>query len=628
MRPVDGRSLATMVVLTYCGLASSLFFAFAGYSRFSGLQYHIGYDIRPLDFFILSSSVDPLVWLSSTATTTASALAIAFRQTGRERLVYTLFVLSEAIQLTLFLSGQQSAAFQLSLATGVVLVSLAVVLPRRFRSVTQSEGALLTCAGFLALAVLVESLALLSRVLSTLQESFLEIPSLLQAAIVQTQLSDSPFVTSPALMLIMLFSWVPLLPFLLRRKCAGSEPSTSPRRERIGTEMISSFALLGIAMVVGVFVTISPHLTHRGLLGVDTPYYYGRLASMKTLGDVVYIFGVDWHPLYLALLYFIRMTTGWDNIQVIIAGPGLLAALFALANYLLAKEVTASHLASGIAALFAASWLHTTIGLFAGIYANWLAMVFVVFFLFCLVRTLRDGGKLSVIGAIAFAYMTALSHIWTWAVLIASLWLGSLLLVLDYLHRRETQRDHKAFKRLAAILVVVTLPPLVLSLTLPGFNSFLFSPGNTFYGIAEGMRPDRINQAWFLISFTLTKYVGGLLTYPLAIVLAFAGAIFVVKSSPGISRLLIGWLVVTSIAAIMLDSWYQWRALYVIPFEIFAASAMMGILDTLDRIGNRDRVSTGSSFFLVKCLKGLFVVLIILDSVNYAIMAASNLPPS
>src|SRR3989337_2506318 len=107
MRHVDGRSQATMVALTYCGLASSLLFAFAGYSRFSGLEYHIVYDIRPLGFFILSSSVDPLVWLSSTATTTASSLAIAFRQTGRERLVYTLFVLSEAIQLTLFLSGQQ-----------------------------------------------------------------------------------------------------------------------------------------------------------------------------------------------------------------------------------------------------------------------------------------------------------------------------------------------------------------------------------------------------------------------------------------------------------------------------------------------------------------------------------------
>ena len=628
MRHVDGRSQAMMVALTYCGLASSLLFAFAGYSRFSGLQYHIGYDIRPLGFFILSSSVDPLVWLSSTATTAASGLVIAFRQIGRERLVYILFVLSEAIQLTLFLSGQQFAAFQLSLATGVVLVCLAVVLPKRLRSVTQSEGALLTCAGFLALAVLVESLALFSRVLSTLQESFLEIPSsFLQAVTVQTQLSDSLFVTSPALMLIMLFSWVPLLPFLLRRKCTGFEPSTSSRRERIGTEMISSFALLGIAIVVGVFVTISPYLTRGGFLGIDTPYYYGRLASMKTFGDVAYIFGLDSHPLYLVLLYFIRMTTGWDNIQVIIAGPGLLAALFALANYLLAKEVTASHLASGIAALFAASWLHTTVGLFAGIYANWLAMTFVVFFLFCFVTTLRDGGKLSVIGTIAFAYMTALSHIWTWAVLIASLWMGSLLLVLDHLRKSKTQRDHKPFK-LLAILVVVTSPPLVLSLVLPGFNSFLFSPGDTVYGIIAAMRLDRINQAWFLISFTLTKYVGGLLTYPLAIILAFAGAIFVVKSSPGISRLLIGWLVVTSISALVLDSWYQWRALYVIPFEIFAASAMMGILDTLDRIGKKDRVSTGSSFFLGKCLKGLFVVLMILDSVNYAMMAAANLPAS
>lgn len=489
---------------------------------------------------------------------------------------------------------------------------------------------MLTCAGFLALAVLVESIALLSRILSALQESFLEIPSyFLQAVTVQTQLSDSLFVTSPALMLTMLFSWVPLLPFLLRRRhCTGSKPSTSPGRERISTEMISSFVLLGIAIVVGVFVAVSPYLTHRGLLGVDTPSYYGPLASMKTFGDVAYVFGVDWHPLYLVLLYFIKIITGWDDIQVIIAGPGLLAALFALANYLLAREVTASYLASGIAALFAASWLHTTIGLFAGIYANWLAMVFVVFFLYCLVRTLRDGGKLSVIGAIAFAYVTTLSHVWTWAVLIASFWLGSGLLGLDYLHGRGTQRGHGAFKRLAAILIVVTLPPLVLSLTLPGFNSILFSPGNTVYGIAEGMQLGRINQTWFLISFTLTKYVGGLLTYPLAIVLALAGTFFVVKRSPRTSGLLLGWLIVTSIATVMLDSWYQWRVLYVIPFEVFAAYAVTGILGTLDSIGNRSHIAMGSPVFLVKTLKVLVVALMILDSVNYAMMAAANLPPS
>jgi hypothetical protein len=142
------------------------------------------------------------------------------------------------------------------------------------------------------------------------------------------------------------------------------------------------------------------------------------------------------------------------------------------------------------------------------------------------------------------------------------------------------------------------------------------------------MRLGRINQAWFLISFTLTKYVGGLLAYPLAIVLAFAGAIFVVKLSPRTSRLLLGWLIVTSIAAVMLDSWYQWRVLYAIPFEIFAASAMTGILSTLDRIGNRTHIAMGSSVFLVKSLKVLMVVLVILDSVNYAMMAAANLPSS
>jgi hypothetical protein len=494
---------------------------------------------------------------------------------------------------------------------------------------TKTEGAMIACAGFLAIAVLLEVFTLITKVLSAAQGSNNGIPPyFMQASIAQTQFYDSLSVASPALMLMMLFSWVPLLPFWGRRQTVAFVPSTHPRRKETRSEMIISLSLLGIAMIVGTFAAVSPYFTHRGLLGIDTPSYYRQLESLKTSEDVASLLRSDWHPLYSLVLYFIKIITAWDSFQVIVAGPALLAALFALANYLLAKEVTASHLTSGIAALFAASWLHTTIGLFAGIYANWLAMVFVVFFLFCFVRTLRDGGKLSVIGTIAFAYMTALSHIWTWAVLIASLCLGSVLLVLDYLHKSETQRDHKAFKRLAAILVVVTLPPLVLSLILPGFNGFLFSPGNTVYGIAEGMRLGRINQAWFLISFTLAKYVGGLLAYPLAILLAIAGAIFLVRLSPRTSGLLLGWLIATSIVAVMLDSWYQWRVLYVIPFEIFAASAMTGILGTLNRISNRSHIAMGSSVFLVKSLKVLMIILVILDSVNYAMMAAANLPPS
>jgi hypothetical protein len=186
--------------------------------------------------------------------------------------------------------------------------------------------------------------------------------------------------------------------------------------------------------------------------------------------------------------------------------------------------------------------------------------------------------------------------------------------------------DREVLGRLAVILVAITLPVVVLSLILPELNGLLFSPGVTVYGIAGSMRFERIYQVWVLMSFTLTQYVGGLLGYPLAIVLGLAGIIFMAKSGLTASPFLMGWLFVTSITTLMLDSWYQWRVLYVIPFEIFAAIAIAGILATLGRISKANRPTIVPSVLLTDSLQILFVILIVLDSLNYATRAAASLP--
>jgi hypothetical protein len=492
---------------------------------------------------------------------------------------------------------------------------------------TKTEGAMIACAGFLAIAVLLEVFTLITKVLSAAQGSDNGIPPyFVQASIAQTQFHDSLSVASPALMLMMLFSWVPLLPFWGRRQTVEFVLSTHPRRKETRSEMISSLSLLGIAMIVGTFAAVSPYFTHRGLLGIDTPSYYRQLESLKTFEDVASLLRTDWHPLYILVLYFIKIITAWDSFQVIVAGPALLAALFAVANFLLAGELTKSHIASGIASLFAVSWLHTTVGLFAGIFANWLAIGFAVLSVFSLFRTLRERNRLSAFGALSFAYLTALSHIWTWTVLIACYWLGSALFLLGHSRKSEMLPDREVLGRLAVILVAITLPVVVLSLILPELNGLLFSPGVTVYGIAGSMRFERIYQVWVLMSFTLTQYVGGLLGYPLAIVLGLAGIIFMAKSGLTASPFLMGWLFVTSITTLMLDSWYQWRVLYVIPFEIFAAIAIAGILATLGRISKANRPTIVPSVLLTDSLQILFVILIVLDSLNYATRAAASLP--
>jgi hypothetical protein len=143
--------------------------------------------------------------------------------------------------------------------------------------------------------------------------------------------------------------------------------------------------------------------------------------------------------------------------------------------------------------------------------------------------------------------------------------------------------------------------------------------------IVSGMNATRLGALLYALGFTLTHYVGGLLSYPLPLVLSALGVIYLARSNPQTARMLVPWLVVTSIATVLLNPWYQWRLFYVIPFELFAIFGVSAILVTVDWVARRTGVTEAlhNNIVLVKCL---LIALIALDSINYALIGASMLP--
>jgi len=389
-----------------------------------------------------------------------------------------------------------------------------------------------------------------------------------------------------------------------------------------GAQAYASFAILALAFVMAVFIPLAQYVSRPFPQGVDIRFYYGLLASTNNLGAAVSSLAVESHGPYLLLLFLLRSLTGWGDWQVVVVGPCVLAVFFTGATFLAVSQMTGNPLIAALASLAAATWLHTTVGLFAAIYANWLAMSFLVLFLYFLNKALTKFSPVSLASAILSSYGVALAHAWTWGILIASALVGFILALgrpfAQGAGKAEGKRELVSY---GVLLAASTLPVAALILLLPGLNAGVQSG----IGIVSGMNASRLGEILPVLGYTVKYYVGGLLAYPLPLILTALGVVYLARRNPQAARMLVPWLVVTSIATVLLDSSFQWRLFYVVPFELFAIFGVSAILIGIDWVAKRTggMESLRNQILLVKCL---LITLIALSSMNYALLAASMLP--
>jgi hypothetical protein len=604
-------------------LSVNLLFAFAGVSKNLGLQYNVGYMVNPTDLTIFSKPFDAIIWLGGTVIIAVISLLISVQITRKERICYVLFFLANLAEIVTFRVSQPLVSFSGSLLLGIVFVVLTLAFAKTWGMQTQAASAWLTCTCFLGILTIIESLALLSRILSAFPN--FSIPMFLtQSADTQLQLSELLFTLSPILLLMAILIWIPVVPMIMSGH-ANNHNRKSPRRAQPSStrsHMPLIALILGFATVLAVFVPLSPYITKPVPRGVDITFYYSLLTSTTTFQDAISQFGTQSHGPYLLLLYVTKILTGWDAWQVVVVAPTMLALFFTASTYLLAHQVTRSSLASAIAAVFAASWLHTTVGLFAAIYANWLAMCFLTLCLYFLSKAVLERSTNSLILTIAMGYATAITHVWTWAILGAAMMVAfALAIIRTRLRSHLSWMDREALVN-GIVFLAVTLPIIALSLALPSLNGAIQQGTNNVVGT---MRVTRLNQILFLVGFTLTRYVGDMLAYPLPLILTPLGILYFARTNPRTTRRLIPLLIVVSITTLLLDSWYQWRVLYILPFEIYAAAGVVATFAIVDWLAKKVMVADdwGCLVFIVKCL---ITTLVLLDSANYALAAVSALP--
>ncbi len=574
----------------------------------------MGYEILPIDLVLIANYMDLFIWFWGTVAIAVLALLVALVRRGRERWAYALFSASMFLPIAVYLNQQPFAAYSSSLILQVLFIVLITIFARRFRLGTRFEGAV-TALSLLVILAGVELGSLFWHVQGVWS---LSVPLIT----LQAQLSGLAFNIVTPLMLAALFSWVAIIPFAVRNILRRSTQETAREAGR-NTRLISLLLLL-LALVVSILVALSPYASASMLRGVDTRYYYEALSSIHSFADFLTVFRVDYKAFCLLFFYAIEVSTGWDPYLVTIAGPAALAALLVIVSYLFILGVTRNWLAAGFSGMLAAASFQVTVGLYAGIFANLLAVSFVLLVFYFLSTPLT---KFRVILLILASYAVLLAHVWTWGIMMGAVGVSAIFNVLLWLGDRKASALKGSIVAHSLLLLCCSLPVMIayfgsyLSLLSPGIASSLsvglyFEVGSMSLARLSGIMPS--------LSATLTRFVGAIFAYPLTLALTVVGFIFLAKTNVRTIGPLVGLSVVTSVSVLLVNLSYQWRLLYLIPFQALAAVGVMGLLGAVEWV--TARVGIDPTTRLVRLSEALLVGVILIDSVNYALSAVAYLP--
>lgn len=334
---------------------------------------------------------------------------------------------------------------------------------------------------------------------------------------------------------------------------------------------------LALIMLLSVLLAVIPHLPTVNpdgqQVGVDTGFYVTWLTALEESGDSgeffynAFVSQADGsRPLSLLFLYALNEITSAGFFITVEYVPLILAPALALVTFFLTRELTSNDVMSLFAAFITAVSFQTLIGIYAGFYANWLALVIGYLSFLFLVRFLK---AYRIRNLILFGMLTLLvlfTHVYTWSVLAIAV--GIFLTVGIVWPWALQSRRRNASLLLVALLSVVAFD--IARTVLIGSSSGVESDlelAESFVG------PERFLLRWNNLSYTTTTYVGGLFANFLVFSL---GLYWLVKTRVRniVAIFMFSFLSLGILPFIIGEFVVQTRIFYNIPFQIPAAIAL------------------------------------------------------
>jgi hypothetical protein len=346
---------------------------------------------------------------------------------------------------------------------------------------------------------------------------------------------------------------------------------------------------LSAALVIAPLLVLYPH--HPGInpsgsgVSTDEQYYMNWLIKLRANPDATWTdtiakaFSINKgdRPLTLLLILTIANITGETDLIIVRYLPVALAPSLVLANYILIRYSLKSKddngrvkLFAAIGGLFAVFSPQIVTGEYAGLLANGLGLVAAYFAFYLVIRgwESKDRKQLAVSLGILFAILlvTMLLHLYMWANLLAAILVFA---AISYAFARKTVVMPKA-----KILFIMSM--VVMSLSIDYARaSVLSTPAVTDSNstLATNIESYDTSGRWERLYFTLYTYMGGFLSNPALLILAF---VWLIRAdiSKGLDRLVLSTFFILAVPIAVGSIEFQTRVLYNIPFQVPALLAL------------------------------------------------------
>jgi hypothetical protein len=334
-------------------------------------------------------------------------------------------------------------------------------------------------------------------------------------------------------------------------------------------------------MILSIAIALIPH--HPAVnkdnqqIGVDTDYYIQWVNPLIDSHDYKQFLqhafitqSVGDRPLTLIFLFTIAKVTNANLFFIIEHLPVILGPALVLVIYFLTRQLTSNDTASLFSSFLTAISFQPLIGIYAGIYANWFALIIGYLSFVFLFRSLKrpvENNKSDLIIFGTLLILLLFSHLYTWSILviISAIFLFTMLKL-----KRYSRRNIMLLLLIVLSCVVVDLFKTIAIGSAGGFEKDIEVAQVT------GIGPEQFSQRFSNLMITIYTYVGGQfsnfiifglgLYWLLRSNLADASTIFlIICLSVGLFPFLLGNYII------------QVRVFYDIPFQIPAAIALSSI---------------------------------------------------
>jgi len=206
---------------------------------------------------------------------------------------------------------------------------------------------------------------------------------------------------------------------------------------------------LVLIMLLSIVLVLIPHQPIINIdnqqIGVDTHYYVdwvGALIHSSNPQEFLYQAFVAQNggdrPITLIFLFTLSKILPTNLVNTIEYAPLILGPALIFITYLLTRELTSNEVTSLFAAFLTAVSFQTLIGIYAGFYSNWFALIIGYLSFVFLIKFLKKSSKLTLLIYSASIMLLLFAHVYTWSVfLIASAIFLVVMLRLKYYSREN-----------------------------------------------------------------------------------------------------------------------------------------------------------------------------------------------